>query len=303
MMQSLIPLYCLTGFVGAGKTTALMTILRENPDKKIGVIFTEPAEYLKEKDTDLEQLPNGSVKCICEEEALPRALTRMQEQQPDMVFIEISGLSDPVRIKRILDRPQNRAVLEHYDQRRTICLVDADNFMEQIRDVKMVEHQLCHCHLAVINKADLVSPELLTALRAQIHRVNPECEIASCSFGGFSLELLSHEMNISESDEECSGDIQNPDSIVINCVHRLETEKVLAFIDLFKEETYRIKGFCLFENGWNQIDVVGSRVSLSPCMPHSSSRLIFISKIGHALSQPLTERWREIISLPMHQHD
>ena len=91
MMQSLIPLYCLTGFVGAGKTTALMTILRENPDKKIGVIFTEPAEYLKEEDTDLEQLPNGSVKCICEEEALPRALTRMQEQQPDMVFIMSVG--------------------------------------------------------------------------------------------------------------------------------------------------------------------------------------------------------------------
>lgn len=42
MLETLIPLYCLTGFVGSGKTTALLSILRQNPDKKIGVIFTEP---------------------------------------------------------------------------------------------------------------------------------------------------------------------------------------------------------------------------------------------------------------------
>ncbi len=305
MIQSLIPLYCLTGFVGAGKTTALLTILRENPDKKIGVIFTEPAKYIKEDEScTLEELENGSLKCICEEDSLPHALMQMQKHTPEMVFIEISGLSDPIHIQKILEKKENHFALEHYDMKGVICLVDADNFMEQIRDVKMVEHQLCHCHLAVINKADLVAPELLAVLQSQIHRINPECEIASCSFGGFSLDLLSHEMHTHPTDNsEYEENTLNPDSIVINCVYRLEMEKVLSFIDLFKTETYRIKGFCLFENGWNQIDVVGSRVSLSPCMPHSSSRLIFISKIGHALSQSLTDRWREIIDLPMQLHD
>lgn len=46
MTQALIPLYCLTGFVGSGKTTVLLSILKQYPQKKIGVIFTEPAAYI-----------------------------------------------------------------------------------------------------------------------------------------------------------------------------------------------------------------------------------------------------------------
>ena len=45
MSEKLIPLYCLTGFVGSGKTTALLSILKQNPVKKIGVIFTEPSIF------------------------------------------------------------------------------------------------------------------------------------------------------------------------------------------------------------------------------------------------------------------
>lgn len=303
MAQSLIPLYCLSGFVGVGKTTALMSILRQHPEKKIGVIFTEPAVYLKEADNVcVECLPNGCVQCVCVEEAIPRALEYMKESQPEMVFIEISGLSDPLHVKHILESSHDSLSL--YQLQGIICLVDADNFMEQIRDVEMVKRQLSHCHLALINKADLVAPELLTVLQAQIRRINPDCEIVSCSFGGFSLELLEHDLlSRATTDSECADNAGNPDSIVLSCPQPLEKKKILSLLERFKPETYRIKGFCLLEDGWSQIDVVGSRISFTPCIPHSSSRLIFISKIGHALSQPLTDFWNESIGLPMQLHD
>ena len=48
MLETLIPLYCLTGFVGSGKTTALLSILRQNPDKKIGGIFTAAALFYRQ---------------------------------------------------------------------------------------------------------------------------------------------------------------------------------------------------------------------------------------------------------------
>ena len=158
--------------------------------------------------------------------------------------------------------------------------------------------------MAVINKADLVSPELLSALQANIRRINPDCEIASCSFGGFNLVLLEHEMqSVAAEEEECTKDAPTPDSIVLSCTHRLEKQKVIQFIEHFVPDTYRIKGFCLFETGWNQIDVVGSHINFTPCMPHSSSRLIFISKIGHALSDALSEYWDQVFDLPMQLHD
>ena len=305
MTQALIPLYCMTGFVGSGKTTVLLSILKQYPQKKIGVIFTEPAAYIKESDDiSIECLESGSLKCTCEEEALPQALTYMRQCQPEMVFVEISGLSDPIHIKKILEKEENANALRRYDIQGIICLVDADNFMEQIQSVEMVKHQLSHCNMAVINKADLVSPELLSALQANIRRINPDCEIASCSFGGFNLVLLEHEMqSVAAEEEECTKDAPTPDSIVLSCTHRLEKQKVIQFIEHFVPDTYRIKGFCLFETGWNQIDVVGSHINFTPCMPHSSSRLIFISKIGHALSDALSEYWDQVFDLPMQLHD
>lgn len=304
MSEKLIPLYCLTGFVGSGKTTALLSILKQNPGKKIGVIFTEPSifkshDLMNEEDISIEHLENGSLQCSCSEDAIVRALHFMQQCQPEMVFIEVAGLSDPIHIKHILEQertaPNSTLLTEHYEMQGIICLVDADNFMEQIQDVEMIRLQLCHCHLAVINKADLVSPELLTAIKAQIRRINPDCDISSCSYGGFSLELLENDL-LSHSTDEGEQDLPaelRPDSIVLNCIHRLPREKVIAFIKQFVPETYRIKGFCLFEDGWNQVDVVGSRISFSRCMPHSSSRLIFISKIGHALSEPIRQSWND----------
>ena len=70
MLETLIPLYCLTGFVGSGKTTALLSILRQNPDKKIGVIFTEPPllhrqNIQENEDISIEMLDNGSLQCSC----------------------------------------------------------------------------------------------------------------------------------------------------------------------------------------------------------------------------------------------
>ena len=142
MTQALIPLYCLTGFVGSGKTTVLLSILKQYPQKKIGVIFTEPAAYIKESDDiSIECLESGSLKCTCEEEALPQALTYMRQCQPEMVFVEISGLSDPIHIKKILEKEENANALRRYDIQGIICLVDADNFMEQIQSVEMVKHQ------------------------------------------------------------------------------------------------------------------------------------------------------------------
>ena len=197
MLETLIPLYCLTGFVGSGKTTALLSILRQNPDKKIGVIFTEPPllhrqNIQENEDISIEMLDNGSLQCSCSEDALAQALAYMHRCQPEMVFVEVSGLSDPVHVKKILESEDNAGLMQHYAVQGIICLIDADNFMEQIQDVEMVGRQLCHCHLAVINKADLVAPELLGMLKAQIHRINPDCDIVSCSYGGFSLELLEH---------------------------------------------------------------------------------------------------------------
>ncbi len=79
MLETLIPLYCLTGFVGSGKTTALLSILRQNPDKKIGVIFTEPPllhrqNIQENEDISIEMLDNGSLQCSCSEDALAQAL-------------------------------------------------------------------------------------------------------------------------------------------------------------------------------------------------------------------------------------
>ena len=98
--------FLITGFLGSGKTTFLTQAIRfYNGKKKIGVIQNEfaPAnldgkELIRTVDQkfDLLEINNGSAFCVCLLSDFLSSLEQFITQyQPDILFIEASGLSDP----------------------------------------------------------------------------------------------------------------------------------------------------------------------------------------------------------------
>lgn len=310
MSETKTNLYILTGFLGAGKTTVLMRILEQLKDDQVGIIQSDfELQGIDGAKVEIDQkagilemvdVSNGSIFCSCHQNSFVEALVKMGTYNLKNLFLESYGLTDPAKIREILVDVQSKTG-EIYELKGVICLIDSKNFIEQARSVETVNRQLKHCHLAVINKADLVSPELLTALISKVRRINPICEVLICSYGHFNLDfmrqnLLTHDWDERENASEPS---EEPQPLFLNCEGPIEKKKLLEFLELIKENTYRIKGFMELTTGWHQIDVVGSKVECHPCKEHHDSKLVFISKIGTNVINSIHISWETTVGTHM----
>ena len=80
----------------------------------------------------------------------------------------------------------------------------------------------------------------------------------------------------------------------------MELSKLEAFLQEIEADLYRAKGFFhLTGSGWNQIDLVGSRIDVKPSEPQEKSQMVFISKIGPAVIRKIAAAWEEKVGLPM----
>ncbi|MEG0894817.1 MAG: GTP-binding protein, partial [Oscillospiraceae bacterium] len=161
-----IKLYALTGFLGAGKTTVLKTLLENLQQEKIGVIQNEfgklsiDGEILRNDDIKMVEINKGSIFCSCLKLSFVEALAEMAKQDINYLFVESSGLADPSNMQEILKAVYALAG-DAYDFEGAICLVDALHFNEQLEDTQTVSRQLKHCNLAIISKIDLIDTNKL----------------------------------------------------------------------------------------------------------------------------------------------
>lgn len=106
------PFYIVTGWLGSGKTTLLKKILTKfGNTKRIAVIQNEFApsgvdgHELKNtgKPFQLIEINNGSVFCVCQLDNFMGVLEKLtNEYKPEAIYLESSGLADPISIAEIL---------------------------------------------------------------------------------------------------------------------------------------------------------------------------------------------------------
>ena len=168
-------LYVLTGFLGSGKTTFLLNLLDNIKDKKIGIIQNEfgkinvDGEIIERDGIQMTEISRGSIFCSCLKLSFVESLAEMGKMDLDYVFVESSGLADPSNIEEILEAVKVLAG-DVYEFKAAICLIDAVNFINQIEEEETVYRQLVHCHMAIVNKIDLVDEN-------QIHKKNKTSNI------------------------------------------------------------------------------------------------------------------------------
>jgi len=190
-MEKKINLYVLTGFLGSGKTTVLLRLLDVLKGNKVGVIQNEfgklgiDGTILKRDNIEMVEINRGSIFCSCLKISFAQALAEMSKQDLEYVFVESSGLADPSNIEEILKGVKVLSPETTYDLKGVLCLIDGMNFREQLEDLETVNRQLKHCHMAIINKVDLIEEEELKNVIKEVRLVNPKCDIETCSYGLF----------------------------------------------------------------------------------------------------------------------
>lgn len=160
----LIPTNIITGFLGVGKTTAILHLLKHKPEGEVwSVLVNEFGEIgidgalLKQSNAHVREVPGG---CICCVAGLPMKMALnmlIANTKPDRIIIEPTGLGHPEEIINTLTGEYYDKVL---DLRATLTLVDP----RKLGDSRYTENanfqdQLAVADVLVANKLDLCGAE------------------------------------------------------------------------------------------------------------------------------------------------
>ena len=259
--QSPINVYLITGFLGAGKTTLLNHLLKSLDGTRNVVIENEfgkasiDGNLIAKQYSQLYELNNGCICCSLDEELYDVLnVLAFNEQRPDNLFIETTGIADAGTVAEIFKREDVGKV---FKLKKVICVADAETVEDYITETEETIRQIVISDLIVINKTNFVSPEYVIKLNNLMASLNPFAEIILSADGKISLDALEGER---QQKTENIAEI-NPDFTHTN-VHKIKTVTYKTENVYYKDylmhalnvslmihykQIYRIKGFVRFE--------------------------------------------------------
>jgi len=172
-----IPVTVLTGFLGSGKTTLLNRILSENHGLRIAVIENEFGEVGVDQDLvinadeEILEMNNGCICCTVRGDLI-RILGTLAKRRNkfDRVLIETTGMANPGPVAQTFFVDDD--VRELYALDGIVTLVDAVHLPQQIGRNNEVAEQLAFADVVVLNKLDLVAPEVADDLEHRVQKLN-----------------------------------------------------------------------------------------------------------------------------------
>ena len=199
-MAQRIPATVVTGFLGAGKTSLIRHMIENAGGRRLAFLINEFGDLGIDRELllgcgiegcsedDVVELANGCICCTVADDFLPAIEAILaKDVPPDHILIETSGLALPKPLVKAFSWPEVRArvtvdgVITVVDahalaggrfaddeaavqaQREADPALDHENPLEEV-----FEDQLACADMVVLNKTDLLSPEDMTALSADL---------------------------------------------------------------------------------------------------------------------------------------
>ncbi|GAJ78509.1 LOW QUALITY PROTEIN: putative metal chaperone [Vibrio sp. JCM 18905] len=158
-MSNRVPTNILTGFLGVGKTTTILNLLKNKPENESwAVLVNEFGEIgidgalMTDQGALIKEVPGG---CMCCTAGVPMSvgITALLRQKPDRLLIEPTGLVHPKQVIATLTSEQYEP---YVDLKATIALVDPRNLSDEkyLSNQSFVD-QLDSADVVIGSKVDL----------------------------------------------------------------------------------------------------------------------------------------------------
>lgn len=283
-LADLTPITVVTGFLGAGKTTLVNYILKEQNTWKIAVLENEFGEVsiddglvaeAMDAPEDIITMDNGCVCCSIRGDLI-RTLTQLSSRRKsfDAVILETTGLADPAPI--VFTCQTNPKISEHYRIDSIICLADCKHLVQHLDEKKPDDsvnealQQVAFADRILLNKVDLVTVEEKEKLKARLARINNYAKVIETErsrapldkilgLNSFKMEsILSMDPSFFEDNEDDTKKKHNLElvqSVGIQFSGELHAQWFNMFMmDLLQEraaDLYRTKGVLCFHGQGN----------------------------------------------------
>ncbi len=294
-----LPFYLVTGFLGSGKTTFLKHLIEHNDNRyKIGVIQNEfaPANIdgielrdLK-KPFEMLEINNGSVFCVCLLGDFISSLKSFIDQEnPDLVILESSGLSDPIAISEILQSDQLKDLVYLSS---CWCIIDVVNYHKMLPVLTRIKHQISISDFLVLNKIDLVDSKQLESVKDSVLKINSMLQIMEAEYCKVDADLFFRKkginQNLMQKESQIFAGSGRPSikARVFKTSRKISIDNLKILINKYIGQTIRIKGFVLLNNNSVvSVQTVFDRVEINPVADKTSNTALILMGEDFNLSE------------------
>ncbi|MFO0904345.1 MAG: CobW family GTP-binding protein [Pirellulales bacterium] len=193
-----VPTNLITGFLGAGKTTAVRSLLTRRPAGARWSVFVNEYGMVSidqallddaSGDVEVQELGGGCFCCTTSVPLGPMLARFVRQTRPDRLLIEPSGAGHPARVIDTLRAPPFDELLE---LRATICLVDPKDFANpRVVNREVFRDQIEMADVVVLNWLDKREPALVARCREWLESFDPpKVRIVETQFGQLDPEWL-----------------------------------------------------------------------------------------------------------------
>lgn len=266
-----IPLTIITGFLGSGKTTLVNRVLSQSHGLRIAVLINEfgalgvDPRLIANSRGPVVELLNGCICCSTGSDimgALRDVLS--QSPVPDAILLETSGLADPGPVLRALDSDQRRLPVRIAG---VVTLVDAANYDANLGLAEAAFSQLAAADLLIVNKVDLVAPDIPQRIVTALARLNPGARAVTCSNVDLPSDLILATQSSGPRATVPTAHLhENFESVVVSTFLPLTPEALRSWAEALPREVIRVKGFVRLagQPGLIAFHLVGTRPSAQP---------------------------------------
>ena len=255
-----IPVHLISGFLGSGKTTLLQNLLDYclTQGLKPAVMMNEygevsiDGELLRGQGFTIREMTNGCICCTIGG-TLGLALQEVAARKPDVIFIEATGLADPIEL---VDQATKEEVLPLVRLTTLVAVLDPVNFQYLAEAMHSgIRQQTELADFVLINKCDLATPAVLNNVASQVRTINPRAEIFYTEHGRMPYaRLLGHRGEFSRPVAHAHPAVVHDHfhTFTFLCQHPFVRERFEQCVRALPPTVWRAKGFVRFTDSSEQ---------------------------------------------------
>jgi G3E family GTPase len=194
VVKNPIPVVIVAGYLGSGKTTLLNHLLHNSGGARIGVVVNDfgsiniDSMLVAGQVDSMVSLGNGCLCCAVDVSEMDDLFARLAHPRSeiDVIVVEASGLAEPKSLIRLVLGSAN----PHIAYGGLVEVVDAAEFAETRERHPEIDQHLRLADLVVVNKADRVAAEQLSATVATVREIVGQVPVLATAEARIDPRLL-----------------------------------------------------------------------------------------------------------------
>lgn len=288
------PFTILTGFLGAGKTTALNRLLAHAGGRRVAVLVNElgrigiDGRLIGDAGGDLLELAGGCVCCKIDvkNDLWDGIADVVARSRPDQIVLETTGIAEPPALIEGL-----AAMAELIALAGVVAVVDAETAGEVLARREEARVQIACADRVILSKLDRAAPDLVRGAHERVRELNPAAERASfpASAAG-DRALADYVLAVRALAAAPAGGAggHRHSQLAAACFADpapLDRELLLAAVEALRPRLVRVKGFAHLAGDPRRatLELAGAALTLAPGAPWDAgepprSELVFIGE-------------------------